>query len=229
MVKENLIHHPKHEFENMRKKIRVLLAEGHHMVCTPFAALLSEEPDIEVVGVVPDTTGLLDTVARLKPDVLILGTHRPGGKVITTTKMLRREQPGICVLVLSGHERNEYVARLVGAGVTGYVLKRDSSDMLVEAVRAVAEGEEWFSPRIGGILMMAMRDHNGSPSPKLTPREAEVLALMSKGHKNDEIARNLAVKPPTIKNHVRRIFHKLGVETKGDAILYALEHELERP
>ncbi|MBK8901664.1 MAG: response regulator transcription factor [Anaerolineaceae bacterium] len=212
----------------MIKRIRVVLAEDHHVVRSAFAALLSKEADIEVVGEVADTAVLLDTVAKLKPDVLILDAHMPGGKVITTARKLREEQPRVRVLVLSGYERNEYIVGLVRAGVAGYVLKHDSTEMLTQAVRAVARGEEWLSPRVADILMKAMRSYEDRPAAKLTGREVEVLKLMAQGRKNGEIAEDLVITTSTVKNHVRRIFRKLDVDTRVDAVLYAIEHELDR-
>ncbi len=213
----------------MKKKIKVILAEDHHVVRTAFAALLTKENDMEVIGEVSNAGDLLEAVERLKPDVLLLDAHMPGGKVITVAQLLHHQHPQVRILVLSAYERSEYVVGLVRAGVMGYVLKHDSSDMLVEAVRVVARGEEWLSPRVADILMKAMRNYNDRPAAKLTDREVEVLALMAQGYKNDEIANELVITTSTVKNHVRRIFRKLGVETRVDAVLYALEHELDRP
>lgn len=213
----------------MRKKIKVLLAEDHHVVRTAFAALLARESNIEVIGEVSNTGDLLEAVERLKPDVLLLDAHMPGGKVITAAQLLHQHHPHVRILVLSAYERSEYVVGLVRAGVMGYVLKHDSSDMLVEAVQAVARGEEWLSPRVADILMKAVRSYHDRPTAKLTDREIEVLALMAQGYKNDEIANDLVITTSTVKNHVRRIFRKLGVETRVDAVLYAIEHELDQP
>jgi len=212
----------------MSKKIRVMLAEDHSVVRSAFTALLTREADIEVVGEVADTTTLLEMVDKLKPDVLILDAHMPGGKVIFTARQLGEQQPNMRILVLSAYERSEYIVGLVRAGVAGYVLKHDSSDMLVQAVRTVAAGEEWLSPRVADILIKAMRNYDERPAAKLTSREVEVLSLMAKGHKNDDIAEILVITPFTVKNHVRRIFRKLGVDTRVDAVLYAIEHELDR-
>lgn len=212
----------------MNNKIRVMLAEDHSVVRSAFAALLTREPDIEVVGEVADITAMLDMVNTLVPDVLILDAHMPGGKVIVGARTLREQNPRVRILVLSGYERSEYVVGLIRAGVTGYMLKHDSSDMLVQAVRAVARGEEWLSPRVTDILMKAMRNDDERPTAKLTDREVEILNLMAKGYKNHDIAEALVITTSTVKNHVRRIFRKLKVDTRVDAVLYAIEHELDR-
>jgi len=209
------------------KKIKVVLAEDHHVVRTAFAALLAKEPDIEVVGEVANTADLLQTVADLRPDVLLLDAHMPGGKVITAAKELREQCPKVQILVLSAYERSEYIVGLVRAGAAGYVLKHDSSDMLVTAVRAVAQGEGWLSPRVADILVRSVRNYDERPAAKLTEREIEVLGLMARGRKNDEIAETLVITTQTVKNYVRRIFRKLGVETRVDAVLYAIDQGID--
>jgi DNA-binding NarL/FixJ family response regulator len=209
------------------KKIRVVLAEDHHVVRTAFAALLAKEPDIEVVGEVSNTGDLLDRVAELRPDVLLLDAHMPGGRVITAAKKLRDQYPKVQILVLSAYERSEYIVGLVRAGAAGYVLKHDSSDMLVTAVRAVAQGEGWLSPRVADILVRSVRNYDEKPDAKLTEREVDVLRLMARGQRNDEIAEALFITNQTVKNHVRRIFRKLGVETRVDAVLYAIDQGID--
>jgi DNA-binding NarL/FixJ family response regulator len=209
------------------KKIRVVLAEDHHVVRTAFAALLAKEPDIEVVGEVSNTGDLLDRVAELRPDVLLLDAHMPGGRVITAAKKLRDQYPKVQILVLSAYERSEYIVGLVRAGAAGYVLKHDSSDMLVTAVRAVAQGEGWLSPLVADILVRSVRNYDEKPDAKLTEREVDVLRLMARGQRNDEIAEALFITNQTVKNHVRRIFRKLGVETRVDAVLYAIDQGID--
>jgi len=188
--------------------------------------LLSREPDIEVVGEVEDTPSLNEAVRALKPDVLVLDAHMPGGKVISAAQDLQKQYPAVRILVLSAYDRREYVVGLVRAGVAGYILKHDSPEMLIRAVRAVADGEEWLSPRVADILMKSIRSFDERPAQKLTEREIEVLRLMAEGYKNEEIARKLVITQQTVKNHIRKIFRKLGVETRVDAVLYALDQEI---
>jgi DNA-binding NarL/FixJ family response regulator len=209
------------------RQIKVVLAEDHHVVRSAFAALLMQEPDIEIVGEVARTDNVIDKVKETEPNVLILDAHMPGGRVINVAKELRELYPDVRILVLSAYEQSEYVVGLVRAGAAGYVLKHDSSDMLVTAVRAVAQGEGWLSPRVAGILARSVRNFDERPSPKLTDREIEVLCLMSKGMRNDEIAKALVITTQTVKNHIRHIFRKLEVETRVDAVLYALDQGLD--
>jgi two-component system, NarL family, response regulator LiaR len=210
-----------------RNKIRVVLADDHHIVRAAFVKLLEKEPDIEVVGEAADTTSLMGVVKSLTPNVLLLDAHMPGGKVTAAAQAIRDEVPSVRILVLSAYERREYVIGLVRAGVAGYILKHDSPDMLVRAVRTVAMGEDWLSPRVVDILMKSMRAQEEPPKTRLSPREVEILKLMADGYRNDEIAAKLVITSQTVKNHVRSIFMKLHVNTRVEAVLYALNQDLD--
>jgi two-component system, NarL family, response regulator NreC len=210
-----------------RNKIRVVLADDHHIVRAAFIKLLEKEPDLEVVGEAADTSSLLDVVKNLKPDVLMLDAHMPGGKVTEAAQAIRDQIPEVHILVLSAYERREYVLGMVRAGVAGYMLKHDSPEMLVRAVRAVAQGEDWLSPRIADILMKSMRAHEDQPKVKLSPREVEILKLMAAGYRNDEIAEKLVITCQTVKNHVHNIFIKLDVDSRVEAVLFALHQDLD--
>jgi DNA-binding NarL/FixJ family response regulator len=211
---------------NQLIKIRVLLADDHHMVRAAFAELLKREPDITIVGEAADEAALLEAVNRLQPDVLLMDAHMPGGKSISAARVLRIKHPDLRILVLSAYDRREYVVGMVRAGVDGYLLKHDSPETLVRAVRAVAQGEEWISPHVAEILMDTVRTDGERPAVKLSKREVEVLRLMAAGYRNEEIARRLVVTCQTVKNHVRKIFRKLGVETRVEAVLYAVHRGL---
>lgn len=208
------------------RPIRVVLADDHHVVRVAVATFLAQEPDIEVVGEISEAASLIEVVGRLKPDVLVLDAHMPGQNVIQAAQTMREQMTNLHILVLSAYNRREYVVGLLRAGASGYVLKDDSPEMLVQAIRSVANGKEWLSPRVLKILMRSVRAEEPEPLMELTQRETEVLRLMANGAKNDEIAAALVITNQTVKNHVRSIFNKLGVDSRVDAVLYALEHDL---
>lgn len=207
-------------------RIRVVLAEDHHVVRAAVAAFLTNETDIDVVGEVADATALIDLIEKLKPDVLLLDAHMPGHKVIETTRALRARYPEVRVLVLSAYDRSEYVVGLLGAGASGYVLKDDPAAALVQAIRTVARGERWLSPRVTEVLVRAADKAADVPTTDLTEREKEVLRLMADGLRNDQIATALNITEQTVKNHVRSIFRKLDVATRVEAVLYAFRQGL---
>jgi DNA-binding NarL/FixJ family response regulator len=199
-------------------RIRVLLAEDHHVVRAAIASLLGKEADLEVVGEISEASGLLEAVRVVKPDVLVLDAHMPGQKVIEAARELHASHPGVAVLILSAYNRREYVVGMLGAGACGYVLKDDPPEALPAAVRA---GRQWLSPRVTELLVKSASVDERIVE-ELTEREKEVLRLMSTGLRNEAIADALDITEQTVKNHVRSIFGKLGVETRVEAVLYAI-------
>lgn len=203
-------------------KITVLLAEDHHVVRTAVAALLAKEPDIEVIGEVPDGSNLVETVDRLKPDILLMDAQMPHHKPVKAAETLRNQQPDTRIVALSAYDLPEYVVGLLKVGTAGYVLKDDPSELLVHAVRLVAQGQEYVSPRVARILVESVRQDDKNLVANLTERETEVLQLMAYGRRNNDIAKELVISEQTVKNHVTSIFRKLGTETRVEAVLYAI-------
>lgn len=212
------------------KVIRIALAEDHHVVRTAVASLLSRHNEFEVVGEIAEGgPRLLEAVNSLKPDLLLLDAHMPGHDVIQDVNTLLKQLPSLKILVLSAYDRREYVLGLLKAGALGYVLKDDSSHMLLSAIRAVARGGEWVSPQVANVLLESVRHQDQAPGTNLTPRELEVLQALTSGAANSKIAEQLFITEQTVKNHVSNIFKKLGVETRVEAVLYALRHGLASP
>jgi DNA-binding NarL/FixJ family response regulator len=201
------------------KKIRIVLAEDHHVVRAAVASFLAREPDFEVAAEVDEASKLLDALEASRPDVLVLDAHMPGHRVIDTARAIRSAHPSLRILVLSAYKRREYVVGLIEAGAFGYVLKDDPPESLLQAVRAVHGGRRWLSPGIAEVLAKsALR----GPREELTGRESDVLRLMATGCRNERIAEALRISEQTVKNHVRNIFGKLGVDTRVEAVLYAI-------
>jgi DNA-binding NarL/FixJ family response regulator len=206
-------------------KIKIAMADDHNVVRTAVAAYLAKKQDLEIVGEVADPTLLSGIIDKTKPDVLVLDAHMPGHKIIKTAKQLHKQYPELRILILSAYDRHEYIVGLLKAGAAGYVLKSDSLEMLVKAIRVIANGQEWLSPRVVEILIESVRSNNHSQI-HLTSREKEVLKLITMGCKNSEIADKLVITVQTVKNHVSNIFNKLGVESRVEAVLFAVNHDL---
>lgn len=209
--------------------IRILFADDHNIVRAAVASYLERKEDIEVVGEVAEGGPVLfDAVATLQPDVLLLDAHMPGHEVdvIHTTRVLCRRYPDLAILIFSAYRNREYVVGLLKAGAIGYVLKGDSPDRLLQAIYAVAEGNEWVSPGVANILVGSVREGEPSPDEVLSPREIEVLYAMARGFTNGRIAEALFISEQTVKNHVSSIFTKLDVSTRVEAVLYAIRHGL---
>ncbi len=208
------------------RRIRIVLAEDHDVVRAGVSALLARAGDIEVVGEVGKVSALLEMVDTLKPDVVVLDAHMPGQRVIETARQLHARHPEVALLILSAYNRQEYVIGLLEAGALGYVLKDDPPGALVRAVRVVAQGEQWLTPRVMRTLVRAARLKKEVQSAELTEREVEVLRLLAQGYTNEEIARELVIAKQTVKNHVRNILKKLGVKTRVQAVLWAIREGL---
>lgn len=212
--------------------IRIVLADDHAVVRKAVASYLARQPDLEVVGEVGEAgPPLVNALTEFHPEVLLLDANMPGHEinVIETVRTLRHDLPDLRILVLTAHDRREYVVGLIRSGAAGYVLKGDSPDMLMHAIRIVANGGEWISPSVANLLVEHARNDNSSPADMLSDRERDVLRAMARGLTNAKIAEELFITEQTVKNHVSSIFGKLGVNTRVEAVLYALYHGLALP
>lgn len=203
-------------------KIRVVLAEDHHVVRAALVSFLIREADVEVVGEVADGTTLVETIGRLRPDVLLLDAHMPGHRVLETAQRLRALYPDVRILVLSAYARREYIVGLLKAGAAGYILKDDPQETLLLGIRSVVQGRRWLSARVMDVLVKSVQQPEVEPKEELTKREIEVLRLMAQGYRNNQIAEALHVTEQTVKNYIRNVFLKLGVETRVEAVLHAI-------
>lgn len=208
------------------EKIRVLLAEDHHVVRRALCDHLQRDPLLAVVGEVAEGGSLLAAVAEHQPDILLMDVEMPNHQPIAAVERLREEHPALTVVVLSMHKTPEYVVGLFKAGVAGYVLKDDPPDALLRAIRQTAQGEQWVSPQAAVVLAAHVRNTLSSAAPALTERELEVLGLIARGYHNEEIAEKLTISEYTVRNHISNIFDKLNVKTRVEAVVSALNLDL---
>ncbi len=200
--------------------IRVLLADDHPVVRAGLAALLSAEPDLDVVGEADDGAQALALVASLSPDVILMDLRMPVMDGATATAGIAARPDPPRVLVLTTYDSDADILRAIEAGATGYLLKDTPRDQLVAAVRAAARGETVLAPPVAARLMERMR---GGGTPDLTPRELEVLTLVGRGLSNAEIGRELFIGEATVKTHLLHVFDKLGVDDRTRAVTIAIE------
>ncbi len=205
-------------------KITVLLAEDHHLIRAALVSFLSQEPDFEVIGEEGDGSKIIDKVEALNPNVLILDVHMPGHKVLKTTKTLKKNHPNLSILALSAYLQREYVVGLLQAGADGYILKDDPTESLVEGIRAVMRGRRWVSTRAMDMLVQSVDTiQQQQLADELTEREVEVLTLVAAGLRNSQIAEEMFLTEQTIKNYLRKIFEKLMVETRVEAVVLGIK------
>jgi len=215
-----------------QRPIRVLIADDHPVVRAGLRALLASSTEIQVVGEVAHGDEIIGAVAKRWPavDVLVLDAHMPDFNPIAAVRRLIARFPALRILVLSSYDDREYVIGLLHAGAHGYVLKDEPPATLFAAIRTVADGEMYLSPRVARVYVGHQRRVTAERDEllDLTDRELEVLRLVGRGYDNGEIARILTISYETVKNHLRNIYGKLGLTNRYQAIVFAFRNELVR-
>ncbi len=215
--------------------IRVLIADDQALVRTGFRVILDAEPDFEVVGESPDGRATIEDATRLHPDVILMDIRMPNLDGIEATRRIAAAgQPAPRILILTTFDLDEYVYEALRAGAGGFLLKDARAEELLHAVRVVAAGDALLSPSITRRLIAdyARRPPSSERPPalaELTPRELEVLRFVARGLSNSEIARQLVLGEATIKTHVARIFQKLDLHDRAQAVVVAYETGLVAP
>ncbi|HSR86883.1 MAG TPA: response regulator transcription factor [Streptosporangiaceae bacterium] len=218
-------------------RIRIVVADDHQVVRAGFAALLDTQPDFMVVGTACDGAEAVTLGRELHPDVLLMDVRMPGTDGIEATRQLDAGRPGTPrVLILTTFDLDDYVFEALRAGASGFLLKDVTAERLFDAVRVVAAGEALLAPAVTRRLIREFaRIRPRAPAAArpalatLTPRETEVLRLVAEGLSNQQIADRLVVTEETIKTHVSRVLHKLGLRDRTQAVIAAYESGLVIP
>jgi DNA-binding NarL/FixJ family response regulator len=217
--------------------IRVVIADDQTIVRAGFAALLGAQADNTVVGEAGDGREAVHLALAHRPDVVVMDIRMPNMDGIEATRRILA-QPGseaLRVLVLTTFDIDEYVYDALAAGASGFLLKDATAEELVSAVRVVARGDSLLAPQITGRLVREFaKQRRSRPQPPpalstLTARESEVLILMAGGLSNGEIAARLVVSEHTVKTHVARVFTKLGLRDRAQAVMLAYESGIVIP
>ena len=214
--------------------IRILIADDQELVRTGFRVVLDAEPDLEVVGEAADGFAALQAAETLRPDVVLMDIRMPNLDGIEATRRIARGDGAPRILILTTFDLDDYVYEALRAGASGFLLKDARAEDLRQAVRMVAAGDALLSPAITRRLIESYTRRppptlHPAPLAELTPRELEVLRLVARGHSNAEIARELVVGDATVKTHVARIFSKLGLHDRAQAVVLAYESGLIQP
>ncbi|MFC3961252.1 MULTISPECIES: response regulator [Nocardia] len=217
--------------------ITVLIADDQAMVRQGFGALLAAQPDISVVGDAADGRAAVAEAARLRPDVVLMDVRMPEMNGLDAARAILAAgfDPPVRVLMLTTFDIDDYVYEALGIGASGFLLKDAPAEELVRAVRVVAEGQALLAPTVTRRLIADVtrrRAGRVKPAPhlkQLTPREREVLELVARGMSNTEIAETLFVAEQTVKTHVSKIFSKLNLRDRAQAVVLAYESGLVTP
>lgn len=215
----------------MKEKKRVLIVEDHTLLRAGLKALLSQDPDIEIVGEAENGRDAVRLVAMLTPDLVLTDLSMPGMNGIESIVDIKRRYPGVRVLVLTIHKTDEYIFEALRAGADGYILKDASHDELRIAIRSVLGGKTYLSPDISAKVINGYLDTDKSSGPisawdTLTHREREVLKLVAEGHPNKFIADYFCLSIKTVEKHRSNLMKKLNLHNASMMTAYAIERGL---
>lgn len=216
--------------------IRVLLVDDQSLFREGLNTLLSLWEDIDVVGEANNGQEALAQTATLRPDVVLMDLRMPVLDGVATTRQLREHFPAVRVIVLTTFDDDEHIFDGLRAGAAGYLLKDVSSEKLVEAIRITARGDSFLQPSVAAKVIAELTRTGPPEKPQmpniqpliepLSERELEILAVLSEGASNKEIAAQLYITEGTVKNHITNILSKLGVRDRTQAALKARELNL---
>ena len=207
--------------------MRILIADDHGIVRGGLKLLIDRQPDMEVVAEAEDGVEAFERALATKPDLCVLDVSMPRLTGLQAARQIRAHMPHTQVLMLSMHDDQRYVFDALRAGAAGYVLKRDVDDALLDAIRAVSRGEAFVTHAVERSLIRDwMSDSSTGPDEPLSPREQEVLKLISEAHTNREIAETLHLAEKTVESHRANILRKLGMRDRVELVRYAIRRGL---
>lgn len=210
------------------RKMRVLVADDHTMFREGIRLLLETRGEFEVVGEAATGDQAVELTRSLRPDVVIMDIGMPGMNGLEATRLIRAENPGSRVLILTIHGTDDYFFRALEVGASGYVLKEAASTDLVNAIESVHRGGMFLYPSLAGKLVEEYLRRIGSGDERssydaLTAREREVLQLIGEGRTNQEVAEKLGLSVHTVQSHRIHIMNKLGLHNRAQLVSYAVK------
>jgi DNA-binding NarL/FixJ family response regulator len=212
--------------------VRVLIVDDQTVVREGLAAILSTEPEIQVVGLAANGQEALDLMDQARPQVVLMDLKMPGMNGVQATQRIHRDYPEIRVLVLTTYVADEWVFDAIRAGAAGYLMKDTRRGELIGAIKGTAEGKSYLDPAVAGRVMQQAVARPQSEAPAgpqmeaLTERELQILRLLAKGYSNREIANEVHLARGTVRNYVSAVLQKLGVADRTQAAIEALRRGL---
>ena len=212
------------------QKCRLVLADDHVLFLQGLRKILEETDSVSVVGEARDGQQVLPVVRKHRPDMVLLDISMPNIRGLEAISRIKDIDPEIKVLMLTMHNKIEYLQRAVAAGADGYLLKEDADIDLLTAIQTVVRGKSYVSPTLAPLITesyfeAAQQDDSKSHS-ALTNREREVLQLIAEGQKNREIAECLCISPRTVENHRANMMKKLGVKNSFELLRCAIKKQI---
>ncbi|MBC8279764.1 MAG: response regulator transcription factor [Chloroflexi bacterium] len=218
--------------------IGILIADDEELVRTGFRMILEAQEDFNVVGAASDGSEAVELARSLQPDVILMDIRMPGMDGLEATRRIVSDDktPDSKVLILTTFDRDEYVYEALRAGASGFLLKRTPAETLVEGIRVIANGDALLAPSVTKRLIDQFANNSVEPNKPgadalgtLSQRELEVLTLVAKGLSNSECAEQLFLSEGTVKTHVKRIYTKLDLRDRTQAVIFAYETGMVDP
>ena len=218
----------------MKNTIKVVIADDHHIVLDGLESLIKATDDIEVIGLGYNGHHILKIVElnQLDVDVAVLDIEMPVMDGLEAARKIKAEYPNIKVLILTMYNDESYIREIIAAGASGYILKNKGSNELVNAIRAIHKGEEYFSKSVTDTLIKSIQEERLGKKKnvsKLTEREKEVLELIGQGMTTKGISEELSIAATTVETHRRHLIDKLGVKNSKELMLYVAKHGVRVP
>lgn len=210
--------------------IRVAIVDDHDLVRAGIRAILEQDPQFQVVGETGDGQDAIRMVTRLRPDVVLMDVHLPGGLGgLDATETITKDCPESKVIILTQYENREYIRRALRIGARGYLLKRSVASQLKEAITSVHAGQRYLHPSVADELVDLVTtgrtiDDSEDDYERLTPREKQVFTLLAEGKTSREISKYLTISLKTAMTHRTNIMEKLNLHTRSELIRYAIRH-----
>jgi len=213
------------------KQLRIVIVDDHEVVRLGLRTLLDRHPDFTVIDEAGTAREAIEKTLHLQPDVVVMDVRLQGGSGIEACRKIMDEAPDIKVIMLTSYAEDEILFDAISAGAAGYVLKQIGGDDLVRSIERVGRGEALLDPslvqKVFARVREAARKEEAAAFAELTDQELRVLAQVSEGKTNREIAKTLYLGEGTVRNYVSSILSKLGLTNRAEAAAYAVEHNLK--
>jgi two-component system nitrate/nitrite response regulator NarL len=206
------------------EKIKIFIADDHQLVIDGICSLLMNEPEFEITGT-SSKSAVMTMLEKMHVDILLTDVQMPDVSGVELTRQIRKKHPHIYVLALSMYGDIDVIKQMIDSGISGYILKNTGKKELIEALKKIAKGDNYFSPEITRELMKAVKTKNEPPS-HLTNREIEIIRLIAKDLGNKQIADQLFISERTIETHRKNILRKTNTQSAVGLLKFAYENKI---
>ncbi len=208
----------------MAEPIRLVIADDHPLIRKAVRSLIDSDEDVELVGEAKNSDEAYKLCKQLIPDVLLLDINMPGPTIVETIKSIRESCKEIKFLILSAYDDYHHVSKVIGAGISGYILKDELPEVIVKAIYTVNQGSIWFSQAISNKVMEWQFGESQLSQVQFSKRELDLLRLIAKGWDNTLIASELNLSGQTVRNYISTLYDKLNLHTRAEAVVWAREN-----